>query len=295
MIFATLRLLHILFFRTLGRLFFYFFKKRRRIAMENVKRCYNFLQQGAKSALPQNARAKSYARKITKKSFSNLGHNLADFLLLKYYTKKNIDRYVKIKNRSYLEEALSNGKGVILSTGHFGSWELAAHCLALKGFKSLIIYNKFKKPVWLDDVVKRQREYSGNTLILKENSFLTLYKCLKKNGIVVLVTDQHAAPPDGRQISFLGQDDAWTHTTFVKMSIKTGAPIVPVYSFVDGVSKYTIEFFKPIDPKSFASEKDPVYAMARACNASLEEVILRAPHLWMWQHRRFKTHRDASA
>lgn len=274
MFFATLRLLHIFFFRALGSMFFYLFKKRRRIAISNIKKCQKFLENRIGDRVSPI--------KIVKKSFACLGQTLGDFLLLRKYTNKNIDKYVIAKNLNYLEEAVEKGNGVIISTAHFGSWELAAHYFALKGFKSLIIYNKFKKPVWFDDIVKRQRENSGNTLLLKDNSFLSLYKHLKKGGIIILLTDQHAFPPEGERVSFLGQD-AWTHTAFVKMSKKTGAPIIPAFMFVEGISSYSIELCKPIYPEDFS-----VLDLTRACNIALEDAIVRAPHLWMWQHRRFK-------
>lgn len=280
MILATLRFLHILFFRFLGNLFFYVFKKRRRVALENVEKCYSFLFRGEEYSARK-------AKRIVKKSFAHLGHTLGDFLFLKWYTKSNIDRYVTCKNLEYLQDALRQGKGVILSGAHFGSWELAAHVLALKGLNGVVLYNKFKKPAWLDRVVKLQRERSGNILLAKQNSFLSLYKQLKKGGIVVLLTDQHAVPPEGEKISLLGVD-AWAHTTFVKMSVKTGALIVPAFMHVKGYSKYIIEFFKPIDPQDFEQEPNQVLAMTKLCNKALEQSVVASPHLWMWQHRRFK-------
>jgi len=279
MLFATLRSVTIVFFRFLGRLFFYLFKKRRNIALKNVTLCHDFLYKSSIDAIAP--------RKLVQQSFVSLGHALADFLLLRGYTKSNIDRYVTADHIEYLERARARGKGVIISAAHFGSWELAAHYFACKGFPSLIIYNQFKTYVWLDRAIKKQRTRSGNSLIDKKSSFLSLYKHVKKGGIVTLVTDQHAAPPDGEKLSFLGQP-AWTHTAFVKMSIKTGAVILPVFMFVEGLSKYTIKFASPIDPEAYATTTDPCRAMAQACNNAVEDAVLQAPHLWMWQHRRFK-------
>jgi len=280
MILATLRFLHILCFRFIGRIFFYLFRKRRKIAIENVKKCYPFIFKGEKYS-------EAKVRKIVKKSFINLGHTLGDFLFLKWYTKNNIDNYVTFKNRDYFEQALSKGDGLILSAAHFGGWELSAHVLALKGFESLVLYNRFKRPSWLDRVVKKQRERSGNRLILKQNSFLSIYKWLKKGGVVALLTDQHAIPPEGEKMRLLGVD-AWVHTSFIKMSIKTGALIVPAFMHVKGNYRYEIEFFKPIDPRDFVDCENQALAMARECFKALEESIIKSPHLWMWQHRRFK-------
>jgi KDO2-lipid IV(A) lauroyltransferase len=275
MLFAIFRFTSVLFFRGLGRLLFFCFKKRRKIAIENVERTYSFLAERSKKI--------HVPKKIIKNSFAMLGQNLSDFLLLRYYTRENIDKYISFKNVHYLEDAINRSNGVIISTAHFGCWELAAHALALKNFKSVILYNKFKKPAWLDLAVKKQREYSGNTLILKKKSFISLYRHLKNGGIVTLMTDQHAVPPEGLKASFLGQS-AWTHSTFAKMSLKTGAPIIPAYMFVDGYSKYTIEFFPPIEPSVYKHHE----VGAKACNEALEKAVVRSPASWMWQHRRFK-------
>jgi len=284
MVFATLRFGSVLFFRLLGRVLFYFFKKRRLVALANVTKCYDFI---FKSAKPNSLLARYKIRRLVKKSFAGLGQNLSDFLLLRWYTKNNIDRYISIHNIEHLKVARAKGCGVIISTAHFGSWELAAHYLALKGFESVIIYNKFKAVPRIDAWVKNQRERVGNTLILKQNSFLTLFKQLKNGGIVTLMTDQHAFPPEGISVPFLGVD-VWMHAAFVKMSIKTGAPIVPAYMVVKDYLRYVIEFGKPIDPDEYVQHSDPVYAMTLACSKALEKAIITNPELWMWQHRRFK-------
>ena len=226
-------------------------------------------------------------KRIARKSFISLGHTLGDFFLLPKYTKKNIDKYVFIKNIEVLKEAVASKRGVILVGAHFGSWELAAHALALKGLPSLIVYNKFKYSSWFEGYAKRRRELSGNKLIEKNQAMLSIYKHLKNGRMVTLVVDQHAHPPLGIKVPFFGID-AWTHTSFAKMSLKTGALVVPGFLFIDGLFRYTIDFKQLLDPDDFRDNPDPVYSMILAFNQSLETVIKRAPEQWMWQHRRFK-------
>lgn len=252
---------------------FYVFRKRRRIAENNVQKTLGLTPK--------------ISKKIVKDSFKGLGQNLADFLMLSRYTKANIDKYVTLENEHFLKDTLALNRGVIISTAHFGSWELAAHVLAIKGYKSMIVYSKFKKPVWLDSFVKKRREHGGNILVLKTNAFIKLYRHVKKGGITILLTDQHAFPPDGIKVPFLGRD-AWTHISFIRMSVSAGVPIIPAYMFVDGYCKYTLKFCEPIFPETFSQEKDPIYSMAFECNKTAESAILKNPELWMWQHRRFK-------
>ena len=108
--------------------------------------------------------------------------------------------------------------------------------------------------------------------------------------MTVMLTDQHAFPPDGEKVSFLGKE-VYAHSTFVKMSIKSGAPIVPAYTYVKKNYKYVVEFGRPIDPKNFL-EEEVFSKMHRKCHGALEKAVIKAPQLWMWQHRRFKKVKD---
>ena len=128
MIFATFRLALILVFRFLGYITFIFSRKRKGFAEKNLKICF-----------PEKNH-KWIDQKI-KDSFILLGHSFSDFLLAPFYNKKIINKYVSIENFDYFKDVFNSGKGLILSTAHFGSFELAAHFLALNGYKNLILYN----------------------------------------------------------------------------------------------------------------------------------------------------------
>lgn len=279
MIFATCRLITVLFFRFLGLTVFYFSKKRKPIALSNVNLCFT----------DKNSIEKKRNKKIVRDSFVSLGNTLADFLLLRFYNKKNIDKYVEFENQNYLYEAQRNGKGVIFFTAHFGSWELAAHFLALKGIKSLVLYNPIKteKFLFLENWIKNNRQISGNVLISKNNSLLNVYKHLKRGGTVSFIADQHCSPREGVKITLFG-NSVWSHKAFAELSLKTGSPIVFGFMFTKNLTKYVLKVYKPLYPQDFMKFKSPEYEIASSSNKILEDAILQNPGHWMWQHRRFK-------
>jgi Kdo2-lipid IVA lauroyltransferase/acyltransferase len=280
MIFATTRLIIILLCRIAGLAAFYLFSSRKKIAIKNISRCL-FSKKNNDKIIQKKCAT------IARKCFILQEQTLADFLLLKFYTKQNINKFVTIKNRRNIEDALIKKRGLIISTGHFGSWELAAHVFAQKGFKSLIPYNPIKKYPSVDRWIKKKRETGGNQLVSKNNSLIKIYKHLKNNKIVSILVDQYCIPEQGLQVPFFGLHP-WTHTSFIKLSLKTGSPIVPGFMFTNGLFSYSLEFFKPLYPEEFSHHKDPVYEMARAHNQILETTITKSPANWMWQHRRFK-------
>jgi Kdo2-lipid IVA lauroyltransferase/acyltransferase len=273
MIFATSRLILIFLCRLLGLLAFYLFRSRKEIALENLSRSLSF--------------SKKETLRIARQCFIHQGQTCADFLLLRFFSKKNIKQFVTLKNEHYVEESLRKKNGVIISTGHFGSWELAAHAMALAGYQSMIPYNPVKKFPRLDDFIKKQRGSGGNILIPKQNSLIKIYQHLKNKKIISILVDQYCIPEQGLQVPFFGQQP-WTHTSFIKLSLKLGTPIVPGFMLTHDLSSYTLEFLPPLNPEDFRSAQDPVSEMALAHNRILEKTIRRAPELWMWQHRRFK-------
>ena len=277
MIFATFRTITILIFKFIGLLAFCRSKKRKAVAIKNINLCFPI----------RNNNDKKRNKKILKGSFVSLGQTFADFLLLRFYTKKNIDKYVNFKNLDYFDQAQNLGKGVIISTAHFGSWELAAHSFAMKGFKSLVLYNPLRKPIFLEKFIKKNREYSGNVLVAKQNSLLSVYRRLKQKGIVSFLSDQNCLPIDGRKAPFFGYN-VWSHSAFIKLSLKTGAPIVLGFIFAKSLFKYEVKVFPPLYPKDFMHFDDPEYEMLCRHNQILQEAICISPSHWMWQHRRFK-------
>ncbi|MBD3231916.1 hypothetical protein GF322_04625 [Candidatus Dependentiae bacterium] len=276
-IFATFRITTILFFRFIAFVVFIFSKKRKPIALKNINLCFP-----ARTIIE-----KQRNRDILKNSFLNLGHAAADFFLLRFYNKNNIDKYLKVTGFEHLQVALKKNKGLIFSTAHFGSCELAAHFLALKGLKSLILYNPIKKPIWFEKFVKNNREISGNILVAKQKALLPIYRALQNKKIVCFLTDQNCIPNDGRRVPLFGHN-VWTHTAFINLSLKTKSPILTGFIFIKNLFEYEIKIFPPLCPEEYEKNDDPEKAMVLASNKVLECAINKSPEQWMWQHRRFK-------
>ncbi|MBU4269294.1 lysophospholipid acyltransferase family protein [Candidatus Dependentiae bacterium] len=267
----------ILVFKCVGLITYTFSKKRKNIAIKNINACF----------VPKNSSDIKNNKKTIRKSFALLGQSLADFILVRFYKKDKINNYFKIKNLDFFKDALNKKCGVILSTAHFGSWELAAHFLALNGFKSFILYNPIRKSAWFEKIIKKNREFSGNTLIPKQNSLLTLYRHLKNGGIVLLASDQHAYSPDGREYELFG-NRTFLHSAFIKLSLETNSPIVSGFVYTNDLFSYEMDICEPIYPKDYVSYNDPEFEILKKHTNLLENAIKKSPENWLWTHRRFK-------
>ena len=91
----------------------------------------------------------------------------------------------------FLKDSFIEGKGIIMITGHFGSWEILGKWLG--DYADLFVGIAFKqKNVGAHRFFIEQRELSNTKHIFKRESFDKMYNVLQQNGILGLVSDQDA-------------------------------------------------------------------------------------------------------
>ncbi|MFT8108441.1 lysophospholipid acyltransferase family protein, partial [Salmonella enterica subsp. enterica serovar Enteritidis] len=66
--------------------------------------------------------------------YQNLGYNFAEFLQEDQLSSEEIEDIVDFKGLEYLDQALEEGKGVIIYTAHLGNWELMGTALSRRGY-----------------------------------------------------------------------------------------------------------------------------------------------------------------
>ena len=93
----------------LGNLYYLLIKKQRERAVAQM--------------MPALGVDEARARQLVKESFVNLARNVLEILYMPALTKENFSKYVEIDHLERMEEALAEGKGVVVLTGHIGTWE----------------------------------------------------------------------------------------------------------------------------------------------------------------------------
>src|SRR5437016_2966935 len=106
----------------LGRTIFRLSKKHRMRAVSNLKMAF--------PEMPQED-CESLAQRV----LEHFGRVTADFLVSGRRTQEQLDQSMEVEGIENLNAALSQGKGVILITGHFGNWERLSAWLSSHGFK----------------------------------------------------------------------------------------------------------------------------------------------------------------
>ncbi|PSL19442.1 lysophospholipid acyltransferase family protein [Shimia abyssi] len=177
-----------------------------------------------------------------------------------------------------LQEAQATGRGVMIITGHIGSYVAARYSMQDMGFTLGALYKPMRNPAFNAHYVDAM---SANGFPMFEQSrrgLSEMVKHLRSGGMVAIVLDQriNSAPI----LSFMDKP-ARTALSAAEMALKYDALVIPGYGIRNPDNSFTITAGAPI-PHTTAAE------MTQALNDHLAAEVRNHPEQWMWTHNRWK-------
>ncbi len=260
---------------TLGTLLFYFWRGRRKIAIENLRAAV------ARGAVIIGSTPEDEIRE----NFRNLGKSFVEVLKIYYGLGGRIIDSVEIRGMENFRSAYGKGAGVLVITGHCGNWELSALAFSANVMNMRIVARPVDNP-YLNRLVERTRGRYGNSVIYKKGALRQILLSLKKNEVVGILMDQSVLAPEGVLADFLGKKD-YTMKTPAIIARKTGSPVIP--AFIRRVNGgHVIEIGKEIAPDPSADSDLAMFNDTVRFSQAIEEYIRNNPAEWLWIHKRWK-------
>ncbi|MGM0500674.1 MAG: lysophospholipid acyltransferase family protein [Bacillota bacterium] len=226
------------------------------------------------------------SKKLIKEVYENLGYNFAEFLMEDAFSKEDIEQMVDFDGLEHLDQALKEGNGVILYTGHFGNWELLGAVLAIKGY-SINSIAREQNNSQFDQKINEIRRGIGIGIIPKGLAVRKAFKKLKDNQVVAILGDQDARS-HGWKLKFF-ERDASTYAGAVQFAKRTGALIVPMFFHRQDWLKHKLKVYKARKINENASESELKKELQSLLDLT-EREIRKNPADWMWLHKRWKTY-----
>jgi len=259
-----------------GTLLYALLTARKRVALDNLR-----------AAFEDRCTPRQY-RRILREMFQNFGRTFMEIAAIPRIDRAYIDRWVPPSpgSREHMESALAKGKGVVLITGHFGNWELSSISGALYGYPTLVLAREQGWPK-LNQLLIRYRESKGCKVVTKGFAVRELVQGLKEKKIIGILSDQDAGKR-GTLAPFFGRL-ASTASGAVELSIRTGAPIVPIFIVRKSGPAHELVAEEPLVVPEQGTEEERVKAGVAAYLQVLERRIRRNPAQWLWLHRRWKS------
>ena len=260
--------------RFLGRVWFVADKRHRKVAIGNLTHVF-----GAEKTAAD-------IRRLARRVFGNLVLVIFEIGWMLHLEERDLSRYFRIHGLHHLRAAHRKGRGVLVLTGHVGSWELLAMCVAMLGYPISAIYRPLDfKP--LDMFFKTIRGRFGATLYAKKKAMRPVLRGLNKGELVGILLDQNTGVQAGVFVDFFGRP-ACTNKGLALIALHTKAPVVPVFLIRES-GGYLVEIGPEVPLMNTGHKENDVAANTRQYNRVLEDIVLRYPDQWFWVHRRWKT------
>jgi Kdo2-lipid IVA lauroyltransferase/acyltransferase len=260
--------------KQLGSLGYYFFRKRRLLALENIR-----LAMGDVLTPEQQSQT-------IKNYFQHCGISLIEFLRLEELTTQNIDQFVIFKGFEHLD-ALPDHQGAFILTGHFGNWEMLTTGASLKGYQIGFVA-KTPRQKFIETFLVEKRASKGVKLLLGKHLVKLILQSLKSRGFVGMVMDQSTIKREAVRAPFFNRP-AWTLKSLAVLSLRTKAAVIPAYSYREG-DKHVLVVEPPFqhhDPNT-TDDEEIITARTAQYNQWIEKVVRAHPDQWTWTHNRWK-------
>lgn len=247
-------------------------RRRDRLAMENLRA--SFPDRDARDL-----------RKVLDQCWRHFGRELLVYLRMRDLSVSEVAERLTITHLELLEESIARGRGTIVISAHWGSWEVAGIAAMALAPSVRTVARPLDNDL-LERDLQRLRERTGAEVVDRRRAARVLMRALAENEVVVLLPDQAVQPREGVLVPFLGRP-AWTTPAPAKLALRGGATILFAFCIPEGL-RHRLEFEEPIRVDELSeSERDPV-ELTRRINDVISRRIRERPDLWLWMHDRWK-------
>ncbi|MBX1885956.1 lipid A biosynthesis lauroyl acyltransferase [Campylobacter peloridis] len=216
------------------------------------------------------------------KNFAKFG---IDFVKNQNTSKEEIINKIYFDDEEQILNIMQSKKPLIVTTAHYGNWELLALSFGAK-FQGISIVGRALDSMIMDKILSKNRTQFNIELIEKKGGLKKMLKALKEGRSLGILTDQDAVDNESIKIKYFNQDVNFIAGASV-LAKKTQAMILPCFVYQKD-EKFFVKTFKALDASKASVEELTKY-QAKCC----EEMIKFKPDEYFFFHKRFKRYSGA--
>ncbi len=198
---------------------------------------------------------------------------------------------VEVEGIEHIRALAEDGRGGLIASAHYGSWQVMAQTLLHHGVRPLrFVYRPANNP-YIRRHIRGFLDRSGVPMIEKSGAGAReIIEELRGGGHVILLTDQKSN--DGVALPFFGRN-AMTSPALAELALRYDLPLLPVRCLRarDGRGRLQTRFkvvAGPPLPLVHTGDKAADIAVGMAAvHAALERWIVEDPGQWLWLHKRW--------
>jgi KDO2-lipid IV(A) lauroyltransferase len=223
--------------------------------------------------------------RILKGIYRNFARTGVELMRLLGGRHRDLIERIRFEGWEHVEEALRQGRGLLLLTAHTGNWELAGAGLATRHPAMNVIAKEIKNAL-LDRWWRNTRIRLGMNPLPSRGSFRASLAALRDNQFVVFMLDQNMIDTEGIFVDFLNEP-ACTTPGLAYLAAVSRAPVVPGFSLRRG-NTHLVRCYPLIQPPP-RRDPDSIREATQHYTRVIEQVVRAEPEQWIWFHRRWRT------
>ncbi|MBI3087589.1 MAG: lysophospholipid acyltransferase family protein [Candidatus Omnitrophica bacterium] len=200
--------------------------------------------------------------------------------LLEFLSAHRARSSSRVEETAAVTAGLRPGQGAVILSAHLGNWELGAVALHRAGCRMSVVALPHGNPR-VNEIFEGQRRRCGVEVIplaargstarclqrLREGWLLGILgdREFGRNGIPVTFLDRVCLLPKGPAL----------------LSLRSGAPAVPVFVMREGPWRLRFHVEPPIPPSLARGKADPVQCLTQLYAQSIERMVRRFPTQWV--------------
>jgi KDO2-lipid IV(A) lauroyltransferase len=245
---------------------------RRRVVMDNLQKAF--------PDKPEKER-----RRIAAATYRNFFDAMLNIFRIRYASQRRVMRSVTHVHLKMLQDLYARGGSGIILAAHYSCWEYIGTVQPYIGHRSVAAYQPLSFAP-LERVIAEARGRFGATMAALREVFRVLLESQAHGEVTLALMVADQSPARGactHWLTLLGQ-----RTPVLigpeRIAQKLGCAVM--YLRVVELRRFCYQYELVMLSENAAQEKP--MAVTKKFYAELEKDLLRAPHCWMWTHRRWK-------
>jgi lauroyl/myristoyl acyltransferase len=176
------------------------------------------------------------------------------------------------------DDALAEHRGLVVLTGHFGSWEVAARVLSRLGRPVNMVTAHESNPS-VRGFMHELRTRHGFKVIYSDRSVFAgvpIVQALRRDEIVGMQIEPWGPLAGSHRVEFCGRPTQFQLGPFALARVAR-APLVPVFAVRTGIRRYQLRVAGRFDPRTPAESVAALTATVRR----YEEIVREFPAQWL--------------
>lgn len=252
---------------------------RRHIVYNNLKECYP-------------GKSDKERARIERAFYRHFADYFMETIKMLHIGDEEMARRMVFTGTQFIEDALNEGRPVVLYAAHYGNWEWITSVTlnfkeATKDGRFVLgqVYQPLENE-WFDRFFLRLRTRFGTQGFPQHHILMHMIRGKRDNRLhaIGFIADQHPLPNDqDHVVRFLNHP-----TAFVTGPEGIARKLHCAVAYFDVKKTSRGHYACAVTPITAAAENEPEGSITNRYAEMLEHTINRAPQYWLWTHNRWK-------